>query len=136
MPKGIIRADILRKQMRGDEEAEEFVNDILENIEDNIHQAMDRNETIAYTEIPVYFPIPFTKLEDAQRTVYFHTIRALEHAGYTPKLMLDNIHTNKPKATMIVTWVNKTDIAEKKHMDDYLRAHIVTQAAPIRRRKK
>ena len=125
MPKGIIKAEALRKQMRGDEEAEEFVNEILENIEDHIHQAMDRNENIAQVEISVYFPIPFTKPDQAQRIVYFHTLKALEQAGYTPRLILEDVDTPKPRAFIIVTWVSSKDTAEKKYMDDYLKAHTV-----------
>lgn len=136
MPKGIIKADVLRRQMRGDEEAEDFVNGILELIEDNIHQAMDRNENVAYTEVSVYFPIPHTKPEDAQRTVYYHTIKALESAGYKARIIFDNADMLKPKTTIIVTWANSREIAEKKYMDEYIKAHTVMQTAPPRRKRK
>jgi len=136
MPKGIIRAEALRKQMRGDEDAEEYVNEILGNIEDEIHRARDRFENIAQVEVPVYFHIPYVDHVNAQRIVYFHTCKALEEAGYNPRIVLENANSPKPRSFFIVTWTSNRDIAEKKYMDDYLLSHTVKRTTVRETRKK
>ncbi len=136
MPKGIIRAEALRKQMRGDEDAEEYVNELLGNIEDEIHRARDRFENVAQVEIPVYFHIPYVDHISAQRIVYFHTCKALEEAGYSPRLILEDANSPKPRTFIVVTWTSNRDIAEKKYMDDYLQSHTVKRTTVKEKRKK
>ena len=131
MPKGILRAPDLRKQLKGSDEARDYVNGILENIEDSVHEAVDRNETFAQTEVPVYFPIPYMDATAAQRMIYYYTLKSLEDAEYEPRLILDNPKSAHPRAFIVVTWINSKDIAEKKYMDDYLKSRTVRRSKKI-----
>jgi hypothetical protein len=129
--KGILPAYKLRKQSKGDGFIEDYVNDILGLIEDDIEQAIERKELQAKSEIPTNFDIPHMANKKAQMYIYFHTMKALKTAEYIPRLELVG-GDHKQKAYMHTKWITKDDVEQEKYMNEFLKAHSV-KPAPVDR---
>jgi len=126
--KGIIPAVKLRKQSKGDSFIEDYVNDILGLIEDDIILANERKELYSRTEVPTNYDVPFMSNARAQKYIYYHTLKALKSAEYIPRLQLDG-KTHNQKAYIHIRWITKDDIDQERYMDEFLTAHSVKPAA-------
>jgi hypothetical protein len=129
--KGIIPAYKLRKQSKGDGFIEDYVNDNLGLIEDDIIQANERKELYSVTEIPTNYDIPYMDNARAQKHIYFHTMKALKAAEYKPRLQLEG-NDHRQKAYIHIKWITKDDVDQEKYMDEFLTAHSVKPKAPDR----
>src|SRR6185437_3878050 len=118
----IIPAYQIMDQVQGGDYIQDYVNEILLVIEEDIQNAIDSPDKKRYsvTEIQTMFDVPDMANKDAQRSVYYYLIRALKKAEYFPTIEFDKSKRNNPRVFMHVGWFSKEDIEAEKYMDSYI----------------
>lgn len=121
----IIPAYKIIEQVSGSGYIEDYVNELLPVIEDDIKNTIELPEKKNYsiTEIPTVFDIPGMNNSRAQMFVYFHLLRALKKSEYFPRIHIDGKRSKEQKVYIIVKWFSEEDIELEKYMNDYIQAH-------------
>jgi hypothetical protein len=125
----IIPAYHIKAQHLGDSAIEEYTNDILSTIGDDVREAIDREQTSCRTEIPTLYSVPGMNNSRAQRYVYFHVLRALKKAHYIPHIQIKNIRAEEQKVFIHTSWLTKEDRDMEHYMDKFIIAHQVGPAS-------
>lgn len=116
----IIPAYHFKKEFIGDGEIKDYVNDILGTIEDDMQYAIENEMTRAKTELPTLFSVPGLSMDRARMHVYFHLLKALKSAGYTPQLVRSRKINGDLSVHIYVSWLSKKDTRNEKYMRDYI----------------
>jgi hypothetical protein len=119
----MIPAYHFKSRSAGDGVIEDYVNDILRVIEDDMKQAIDNDLTRSRTEVSIYYEVPGMDNARAKKHIFFHTLRALRKAGYIPTLEEIAGPKNSPRAYIYVTWMTKEDTDYEEYMDRFIKAH-------------
>lgn len=141
----IIPAYKIVEQVQGSGFIQDYVNEILPVIADDIQAAIDSPEkkNHSITEIQTVFDVPGMDNKRAQMYVYFHLVRALKKSEYFPKIKFSGTRTN-PRVYIYVKWFSSEDIEMEKYMNDFIQAHSFggqetddsEKAKPVRRRRR
>ena len=114
-------ADIIKQKMRNNDEVIDYVNDILETIEQSIEDAIEREKKICIVKVSPSFCISFLSREQATKDIYFLTHQALIQAGYIVNIkykgttLYDSIET-----FFIIKWETNFDTVIDEHKNIYL----------------
>jgi hypothetical protein len=127
----IIPAYHFKKYTQSDSIIEEYVNDALRVINEDIQNAFDNEKTSAITEISTMFDVPGLTHARAQRYVYFHILQALEQAHYIPR-----IEIQEKRVFMHITWITKEDRSAELYMDKFIMDHQINKQVPIDMRER
>lgn len=144
----IIPAYQIVEQVSGSGYIEDYVNELLPVIEDDIKAVIELPEKRNYsvTEIPTTFDIPGMTNSRAQMYVYFHLLRALKKSDYFPRIHIDGTQNRKQKVYIYVKWFSDDDIKLEQYMNEYIQAHTLHKPTsyaelglkkePIKRRRR
>jgi hypothetical protein len=121
----IIPAYKIIDQVQGKGFIEDYVNDLLPVIEDDIKKVIDEAEkkNFSVTELPTTFDIPGMDNRRAQLHIYFHLIRALKKSHYFPKIKIDGTNPKTQRVFMYVKWLSSDDIELEQYMNEFIKAH-------------
>lgn len=126
--RGIKPASLVRRRAKGGGVVEEYVNDILKVIEDDVEKALEAGKDVARTEIQTEFHIPPLTRVNAQRRVYYHLVKELTMSDYTPKIEIIGNKSGAQKVYIHTKWNTHDDDDERDYMDQFLKAHsIITE---------
>jgi len=142
----LIPAYHISKRSRGCGVVEDYVNEILSVINDDIEQALEQEKHFAVTEVQTDFQICEMRQDRAQKFVYYHVLRALRKAGYYPKIRFDGVRSQSQRVFIYVKWFSKQDCEYEEYMNKYIIAHDISKkittsnetqpGKPIRRRRR
>lgn len=139
----IIPAYKIKKKASGNGYLEDYVNEILPVIEDDIQKVIDSVEKKDYsmTEIQTTFDIPGMSNKRAQMYVYFHLLRALEKAKYFANIKILGDKPSNQKVFIYVKWFSKDDIEMEKYMNKFIQSKTIgavniEEKKPISRRRR
>lgn len=127
----IIPAYHFKKYSHNDIIIEEYVNDSLRVIEEDIQHAFDNEKTMAVTEIPTIFDVPGLTNARAQRFVYFHILRSLEQAKYIPRIEICQNRSDVQRVFIHITWITQKDKSMEQYMDKFIMDRQINQQLPI-----
>jgi hypothetical protein len=125
----IIPAYHFKKEHIGDGEVNDYVNDLLGTIEDDMQQAVENELNSSKTELGTLFKVPGLSIDKARLYVYYHLIKALRNAGYTPRLERLTKLNGELVMFIHVTWLSKKDTSREKYMTDYVNHYSMTPSA-------
>jgi hypothetical protein len=147
----IIPAYRIMEQVTGVGFIEDYINDILPVIADDIQSAIESPEKKNYstTEIPTMFDVPGMTNQRAQLYIYFHLLLALKKAKYHPKINVKGANPRTQRVYIHVVWFSTEDIEMEKYMNKFVQAHSMDpavrngtdedlgeQSKPIQRRRR
>jgi hypothetical protein len=139
----IIPACRLKRLAAGAGEIEDYVNDILLVIEDDMRDAMEYKRSSSVTEIQSHFEVPNMSPKKSQMFVHYYLLTALRQAGYEPHLEVTSPDLATQRTYIHVRWVTREDIELELQMKNFIRAHTITPkltkskpAAATRRRRR
>ncbi len=146
----VIPAYKIIEQVSGCGFIQDYVNEIIPVIEDDIQFVIDSPEKKNYsiTELPTTFDIPGMTNNRAQMHVYFHLLRALKKADYFPKIEFINRNSHNQKVFLYIKWFSREDIEMERYMNKFIQAHDMTSSRanaendkrvkpnPVRRRRR
>lgn len=126
----IIPAYKIIEQVSGASYIEDYVNEILPVIEDDIKLAIENPDkrNFSITEIQTVFDIPNMSNSRAQMYVYFHLLRALKKSEYFPRIRIENNNSTHQKVFIYVKWFSKEDIELEHYMNEYIQAHTLNKS--------
>jgi hypothetical protein len=121
----IIPAYKIIEQVQGKGFIEDYVNDLLPVIEDDIKKVIDEanKQNFSVTELPTTFDIPGMDNRRAQLYIYFHIIRALKKSNYFPKLKIEGDNSKTQRVFVYVKWFSNDDLELEKYMNSFVKAH-------------
>lgn len=119
--KVLIPAYRIVEKTKGCGEIEKYVNLQLANIEADIENALENEESNSITELDTVFEVPYMSSQQAQRDIYFHTAQALVKSGYHPKLKFVGKLSQVQRVFMIVRWHTKQERQIDDYKDEFLR---------------
>ena len=119
----IIPAYHIVQQAKGDGFIEDYVNENLLVIQDDISQAVDNKLNYASTEVPTVFDVPGMTNSRAQMYVYFHILKALKQAEYFPRIKIIGNKSENQRVMIYVKWLSKEDVEMEKYMNKFIQAH-------------
>jgi hypothetical protein len=143
--KRIIPAYRFKLKSSGDGIIQDYVNEILRMIEDDMKQSIESEQTRCRTEISTLFDIPGMTNGRAQRYIYYHVLRALRKEGYIPAIDIKNVSPSEQHVYIHVTWFTKEDTEYEAYMDKFIKSHQVRRPGsggpapsqkPISRRRR
>jgi hypothetical protein len=138
----MIPAYHFKAKSSGDGIIQDYVNDILRIIEDDMKQAIEDDKTNTKTEVSCYFNVPGMENTRAQLHIYYHVIKALRRAGYIPRIEIIKDKNQNKKVFVLTTWLTKEDNEMENHMFNYILKHKVKkkedpqEIKPISRRRR
>jgi len=109
---------------------EDYVNEIIPLVEEDIENAIENEKNYSYTEIDTLFDIPYMSNKDAQRDVYYLLAMVLIKAGYYPEYRMDGRKSETQKVYILVRWKNIKDAQNDTYKDDFLRQ--ITKATNVK----
>lgn len=122
---------------------DEYVNEILGTVDEEIVKAKEAKLFKATAEIPTLFEVPGMTNQNSQRHVYFQLIRRLEKGGYQVKIDFRGSEATKQKVFVYVTWKTQAESKLEEYMDKYIKAHSnfaqktgEEQIKPVSRRRR
>jgi hypothetical protein len=121
----IIPAYRFKQQSSGDGVIQDYVNDILRVVEDDMKQSIEDEKTCSKTELAIYFDVPGMNNSRAKLHIYFHILAALKKAGYTPRLEILRLNIDKEIVFLHVTWLSKEDTSYEEYMVQFVKAHSI-----------
>lgn len=127
-------AQSLARKTKGQGVVHEHVYDLLNIVEEDINTAIEHNLQSSLTELPVYFDIPGMTNKRAKKYIYFHLLKALEKAGYSPKLKFNGNNPENVKAFVKVQWLSSEDLAMEDYMSNFINKHI--DKPPVKQKSK
>ncbi len=98
----IVDATLLRNNASQKRRIEEYVRDILLNINTTVRQAQQNGEYYIIVELPIIFDIPNMKQKDSQRIVWSQIIEILQKKKYNIKL-----NDNATICRLKISWMDK-----------------------------
>jgi hypothetical protein len=135
--KPIILAKEVRSIMNGDGEIEEYVNEILGMLNDEIKDAIEKCHDNVTLSLRTLFDVPKMKNADVQLSVYYWISTTLEKAGYKVRFMFQGNKSETQKVFITIRWFKKQDTDMKKYMSDHIKSHtIVKKPLPVNKKKK
>lgn len=122
-----MHVDNIIKEVSGSGYIREYVNEILPLLKEDIRNELDSNSGKNYSvsELPTIFDVPGMTNKRAQLYVYFHLIKSLELAGYSPKIRISN-NGNDQKVYIYISWFTKNDIITENQMNNYIKNHVIS----------
>lgn len=111
------------RQSNGDGFIEDYVNELLCVIEEDIKLAIDNKRNFSRTEVPTNFNVPSMPNWRAQKHIYFHTLRALKSAQYFPTILIQGAKSESQQVFIYVKWFSKEDEEMEMYMDKYIKMH-------------
>jgi len=122
----IIPAYRVVEQATGRGYLEDYINDILSIINDDIQTSVenDGKKNYSITEIQTQFDIPGMDNKRAQMHVYYHILRALEKSKYIPNLRIMEKNSHQ-KVFIYVRWFTEDIIKAEQHMNKYIQKHMM-----------
>jgi len=99
----------------------DYIEDILDNIDNERNDAFELRKRKCRVELPVAFDVPGLSLAKAQQHVYYHVIQALEKASYIVDLEFIELRNNKQKVFINVSWTSPEVAKQEKEMDTFLK---------------
>jgi len=127
----IIPAYRFKQQSSGDGIVQDYVNDILRVIEDDMKQSLDNERTQSKTELATYFDVPGMNNNRAKMHIYFHILTALKKAGYVPRLEQIKLAPDREMVYLHVTWFTKEDTSHEDYMDKFVKFHTIRKKPEI-----
>ncbi len=121
----IIPAYKIIDQVKGKGFIEDYVNDLLPVVEEDIKKVIDETnkQNFSITELPTTFDIPGMDNRRAQLYIYFHLIRALKKSKYFPKLKIEGDDSKTQRVYLYVKWLSDDDVELEKYMNAFVKAH-------------
>ena len=116
-----LHANRIREKSRGDGEIEVYAQEILDNISEDIEDALENEESYAKTEVGTIFDVPCMTPKEAQRDVYFLTTQALVKSGYHPLIKFEGDTADVQKVFIYTSWEIIQDKQHTNYKDDFLR---------------
>lgn len=111
----------IKKNNEVDRIIQDIVREILDDIQCSINECREKLENVVVVDIPTVFEIPTMRSEDAQRTIYYYILRALDYYKYDAKIKQLGSKRGTQKVQIHIMLESDEDIRMKKHMDDYIR---------------
>lgn len=136
--KQLIRpANDLRRRAKGTGYIEEIIIDIIDDLDTEIDEAVERREQKAVIQVPTDFDIPTLSNKDAQMRIYGILTEILLEAEYTPLFIFKNgSRADKQRVDLQVTWKSKSDKEEEKYINELVQKHsVVSNDANIAKKK-
>jgi hypothetical protein len=119
----ILSAEAINRQSKGDGQISEEVATILDTIQDDVKQAIEKKQTRCITELPTSFDIGGMSNERAQKYIYYHVIGNLEKSGYIPKIKFVGKKSETQRVFLTTNWLTESDLDLEKHMNKYIQDH-------------
>lgn len=122
----LIPAYQIIEQVSGRRYLEEYVNDILSVINDDIQDTINDpdQKTHSVTQLQTNFDVPCMDNKRAQMYIYFHILKALTKLDYKPKIKMSGKGRDQ-KVFIYVRWLTKENLILEKHMNQYIQKHII-----------
>ena len=116
-----LHASRIREKARGGGEIEEYAQEILDNVSEDIEDALENEEKYSKTEVGTIFDVPCMSLADAQRDVYYLACQALVKSGYHPLIKFGGNTADSQHVFIYTSWETKQDEHNSNYKDDFLR---------------
>jgi len=122
----ITPASHLRRKAKGLGYIEELILDIMNDLESEVLEAIERRQTSADVDVPTTFDIPTMTNKQAQKRIYGTLIEALLDAEYTPKfIFMNGRRAEKQMVKLVVTWMTKSDKEEDQYIHELIQKYSV-----------
>ena len=116
----ITNANVVMNRISTRKDIEDYVNDILNTIEDEIFKAAEIHQlTSIKIELPTVFTVAGISNKDAQLQIYYSLIESLEESGYETKIEFKN------RVYIHLSWKKKEDNKSKEFMDKFIKKHAI-----------
>lgn len=128
MSKGglLVSAENLRKRSKGCGYIEEHIIDIIQDLNGEIDEAVERSEHHAEIPLPTLFDVPTMSNADAQKRIYGVLLELCLESKYIPKLLFYNSSKSESqKVKLQVRWKTKTDEEEDKYIHSLIQKYSV-----------
>lgn len=122
-------ASLVRNRTLGSSDIEEYAQEIISLIEEDIENALERRENNCTTEIGANFDVSYMKNADAQREIYYLVMKSLIEAGYYPKIYIHGRKAERQKVFMITNWNSRKDRELVSYKDKFLRQNTVKKSS-------
>lgn len=122
LPTQLVSPSKLPSKLEADQAIAEYVTQLLDTISIEINAAISRRARAVEIDAPTEFYVTGMHNEEAQRHVYYHTLRTLEKHNYRAGIRFVPGDTQKVKIR--VTWRSIEDEKRDQHMDEYISQHI------------
>ena len=135
MAKNLIPAVKFKKKARCNTEIYDYVNDILKTVHTELEDALsNRGIGKVILELPTNFETATLTNAEAQRLVYFYTLKTLEDAKYIPTMIFSGARAENQKVSLQVEWMTAEDKQLQNYMDHYIAAKTINNSKPVARR--
>ena len=109
-------AETIRKKTVQSPEIQEQVANIIQDIDDKIHDICDSESVLDY-EMPKDIFIDGLTKGNAQRIIYYKVATAIEEQGYDLTITMGG---SKSKSIFHIVWITDMNEEDKKKIDRYL----------------
>lgn len=116
-----LHANRIREKARGGGEIEEYAQEALDIISEDIEDALENEDKYSKTEISTFFDVPYMTPKEAQRDVYYLIGQALLKSGYHPLIEFSGKTTDTQKVFVYISWETKQDEQHSSYKDDFLK---------------
>ena len=116
-----IPAAKIREITHGQGEIEQYVNELLTLIEEDIENAIENQQQFAMTELNTIFDVPYMSNKDAQRDIYYLMAQALIKAGYYPRIKYLGTKAENQRVFVYTRWNTAEDVTINKYKDTFLK---------------
>lgn len=108
----LIHADEMKHNNMQKRQINEYLMDIIGQINRELHEAKKLGKYFLIVEIPYIYEIPNMKQQDSQRIIWSRVISIMQSKSYLVK-----INTNKGKCRLKITWVTpaEQDIIDRQN---------------------
>ena len=113
-------ASVVKNRLRGDGVVEDYAEEILRLIEEDIQDAMENEKTSVITEIGTNFSVPNMSNMAAQRDIYYLVCNALIKADYSPRLLCNGVRSETQRVFILTKWRTPIDEEHEKYKDEFL----------------
>lgn len=105
-------------RLEAEEVIKDYVAQLLETISSEIEAAIIRLACVVEVDAPTDFCVIGMRNEDAQRQVYYYTLRTLKEHGYNA-----GIRFLRDRVVFRVSWRSPEDEQRIQQMDDFIAQH-------------
>lgn len=114
-------ADIIKEKVRNNSEVIDYVNDILDIIQNAIEDSIEREQKYCIVRVSSSFSVTFLSHVRAKRDIYYLAHQALVQAGYIVNIKYKGENLYKSTETYFeIKWESNYDQEVNTHKDEYL----------------
>jgi hypothetical protein len=115
----------VKKKARGDGVLDDYINDIINDAEIAIQEAVDNRLTKTTIQLQTNFDVQTMDNQRAQKYIYFYAIQELEEAKYRARISFKGNKSESQRVFLHVEWFTSKDQRIEEYMHDFLSSRTV-----------